>query len=186
MPTTVTTRESHECSFAPSAALPGAVRRAADLLRAVAASSRPWGWWPWPLAVGGRDRAKTACRCRPSAVLTVLRHHLIGGSATDLVADQIVWSIRLPRVILAMLVGAALTTAGTVVQALVRNALADPFLLGISSGASVGATTRAGHRRYRSLGLWALSVGQHRRAVGGDGRGVRAVLARAASSRRPG
>jgi iron complex transport system permease protein len=44
------------------------------------------------------------------------------------------------RVLLAAVVGAALTTAGTVVQVLVRNPLADPYLLGISSGASVGAT----------------------------------------------
>lgn len=53
---------------------------------------------------------------------------------------DIVWLIRLPRVILAMLVGAALSLAGTVMQALVKNPLADPYILGISSGASLGAT----------------------------------------------
>lgn len=57
-------------------------------------------------------------------------------SATD---DSIVWLIRLPRVILGATVGAALALAGAVIQALVRNPLADPYLLGISSGASVGA-----------------------------------------------
>jgi iron complex transport system permease protein len=51
----------------------------------------------------------------------------------------IVVEVRLPRVLLGALVGAGLAVVGTVLQALVRNRLADPFLLGISSGASVGA-----------------------------------------------
>lgn len=51
----------------------------------------------------------------------------------------IVWEIRLPRVILGALVGAGLSVAGTTIQALVRNPLADPYLLGISSGACTGA-----------------------------------------------
>jgi iron complex transport system permease protein len=62
-------------------------------------------------------------------------------------------------VVLAAVVGAALTTAGTVVQALVRNALADPFLLGVSSGASVGATAVLLFGAFASLGVWALSLG---------------------------
>ncbi len=51
----------------------------------------------------------------------------------------IVWQIRLPRVILGALVGAGLSVAGTTIQSLVRNPLADPYLLGISSGACTGA-----------------------------------------------
>jgi len=47
--------------------------------------------------------------------------------------------IRLPRVLLAVLVGAALATSGTALQALLRNPLADPYVLGISSGAALGA-----------------------------------------------
>jgi iron complex transport system permease protein len=47
--------------------------------------------------------------------------------------------IRLPRVLLAMLVGAALAVSGTALQALLRNPLADPYVLGISSGAALGA-----------------------------------------------
>ena len=66
----------------------------------------------------------------PAQVWQVIGAHL-SGHARLTVADEIVWQIRLPRVLLAALVGAALTTAGTVVQALVRNALADPFLLGV-------------------------------------------------------
>ncbi|WP_282935189.1 iron ABC transporter permease [Paenibacillus sp. RC67] len=53
---------------------------------------------------------------------------------------DIVWSIRFPRVLLAMLIGAGLALCGTVMQASVQNPLADPYILGISSGASLGAT----------------------------------------------
>jgi iron complex transport system permease protein len=94
----------------------------------------------------------------PGAVWHVLLSHL-EGHPDQSVAGEIVWQIRVPRVLLAALIGAALTTAGTVVQVLVRNALADPFLLGISSGASVGATAVLLFGALASLGLWAISVG---------------------------
>ncbi len=94
----------------------------------------------------------------PRAVWQVIVDHL-AGHPRNTVADAIVWQIRLPRVLLAAVVGAALTTAGTVVQVLVRNALADPFLLGISSGASVGATAVLLFGAFASLGIWAVSVG---------------------------
>ena len=58
------------------------------------------------------------------------------GSRTD--ATVIVREIRLPRIVLAALVGAALAVSGTVLQALLRNPLADPYVLGISSGAALG------------------------------------------------
>jgi cobalamin transport system permease protein len=51
----------------------------------------------------------------------------------------IVWSIRLPRVLLAILAGAALSMGGMVFQALLRNPLAEPYILGISGGSAVGA-----------------------------------------------
>jgi iron complex transport system permease protein len=51
----------------------------------------------------------------------------------------IVAQIRLPRVLLAVIVGAALSVAGTAYQALLRNPLADPYILGVSSGAALGA-----------------------------------------------
>ena len=53
--------------------------------------------------------------------------------------DSIVWDLRMPRVLLAGLVGAGLAVCGAVLQALTRNPLADPYLLGISAGASTGA-----------------------------------------------
>jgi iron complex transport system permease protein len=95
----------------------------------------------------------------PAAVWQVIVDHLTGHPVSDTVADEIVWQIRLPRVLLAAVVGAALTTAGTVVQALVRNSLADPFLLGVSSGASVGATAVLLFGVFASLGVWAVSAG---------------------------
>src|SRR5690606_29427567 len=53
--------------------------------------------------------------------------------------DGIVWELRLPRVLTAAAVGAGLAVCGAVMQALTRNPLADPYLLGLSSGASLGA-----------------------------------------------
>ncbi|WP_449385422.1 putative F420-0 ABC transporter permease subunit [Cellulomonas soli] len=53
--------------------------------------------------------------------------------------DAIVWDLRLPRVLTAAAVGAGLALSGAVMQSLTRNPLADPYLLGLSSGASLGA-----------------------------------------------
>ncbi len=91
----------------------------------------------------------------------------IAGHPENTVAGIIVWQIRLPRVLLAAVVGAALTTAGAVVQVLVRNALADPFLLGVSSGASVGATAVLLFGAFAALGIWAISLGSVLGALGG-------------------
>jgi len=54
--------------------------------------------------------------------------------------SDIVSKLRLPRILLSLLVGAGLSLSGSVFQALLRNPLADPFVLGISSGSAVGAT----------------------------------------------
>lgn len=53
---------------------------------------------------------------------------------------EIIWQIRFPRVLLALFVGSGLALCGSVMQATIQNPLADPYLLGISSGASLGAT----------------------------------------------
>jgi len=55
-------------------------------------------------------------------------------------AAVIIWQLRLPRVLLALLVGAGLASAGAVFQALLRNSLAEPYTLGVSSGAALGAS----------------------------------------------
>ena len=57
----------------------------------------------------------------------------------DTTATNILWKIRMPRVLLAGLVGASLAIAGAAFQGLLKNPLADPYTLGVSSGASVGA-----------------------------------------------
>ena len=67
------------------------------------------------------------------------RFRLINGSDVTVLDDRIVWQLRAPRVIGAMAVGALLAMCGAVLQTLTGNDLADPYLLGISSGASVGA-----------------------------------------------
>lgn len=54
--------------------------------------------------------------------------------------QTIIWLLRLPRLLMAAIVGAGLAVAGVVMQGIVKNPLADPYILGISSGASLGAT----------------------------------------------
>jgi iron complex transport system permease protein len=65
----------------------------------------------------------------------------LGGDASGLtpIRDGIVWNLRLPRTLLAAVCGAGLALCGAVMQSLLRNPLADPFVLGVSSGASTGA-----------------------------------------------
>lgn len=75
-------------------------------------------------------------------IAVVLRRlALNSGEGVTVLADRIVWELRMPRVMGAAAVGAALAICGVVLQSLTRNELADPYLLGISSGASVGAVT---------------------------------------------
>lgn len=61
------------------------------------------------------------------------------GLPVDPIDQGIVWAYRVPRTLVAAACGAGLALAGVVLQALVRNALADPYLLGVSAGASTGA-----------------------------------------------
>jgi iron complex transport system permease protein len=64
---------------------------------------------------------------------------LFSTNESDSVLYSIVWHIRLPRVLLAAVVGATLSLGGLVFQALLRNPLAEPFILGISGGSAIGA-----------------------------------------------
>ncbi|MFE6456834.1 FecCD family ABC transporter permease [Streptomyces cinereoruber] len=73
-------------------------------------------------------------------VLASLRHRAgLGGHALDRTAESVLWNIRLPRVVLAVLVGASLGCAGALMQGVFGNPLAEPGVIGISSGAAVGA-----------------------------------------------
>jgi iron complex transport system permease protein len=74
----------------------------------------------------------------PWTVVTALVKGITGTSLTGL--EGIVVDLRLPRVLMAALVGASLALAGASMQGLFRNPLADPYLLGIASGANLGAT----------------------------------------------
>ncbi|MFE5289636.1 FecCD family ABC transporter permease [Nocardia sp. NPDC056611] len=92
-------------------------------------------------------------------VLGVLRDRLTGTAHSDLGLDTIVWQLRVPRTVLAAIVGAGLAVAGAAMQTLVRNPLADPYLLGVSSGAGVGAAAVITSGVFAGAGLWALSAG---------------------------
>jgi iron complex transport system permease protein len=86
----------------------------------------------------------------PLDVWRIIVAHMVGTrSGSSLADDNIVWLIRFPRVLLAAVVGAGLAVVGTAMQAAVRNPLADPYVLGLSSGASVGAV---------SVILWGVAV----------------------------
>ncbi|WP_327169381.1 iron ABC transporter permease [Streptomyces subrutilus] len=90
------------------------------------------------LAAGVAGLALGPVRIAPGRVLDIVLGALSGQRPPGAFAT-IVWDVRMPRVLLGAVVGAGLAVAGTVLQALVRNQLADPFLLGASSGASAGA-----------------------------------------------
>lgn len=73
--------------------------------------------------------------------LLVLSHELFGTeSAVEATTTRIVWDLRMPRVVLALLVGGGLSVIGVAMQTLVRNPLAEPYVLGISGGATAGAS----------------------------------------------
>ncbi|MDO8614156.1 MAG: iron ABC transporter permease [Dehalococcoidia bacterium] len=77
------------------------------------------------------------------ATLRILLSHLPGvGLAQDVPVSwrNIIWEVRLPRVLLAGLVGATLAMSGAVYQGVFRNPLADPYLIGVATGAALGAT----------------------------------------------
>jgi iron complex transport system permease protein len=83
-----------------------------------------------------------AVRITPLEVIAALGDRI--GFDLGTVSEQktaIVWSVRLPRVLLATLVGAALGCTGAALQGVVRNALADPTLIGVSGGAALGAVS---------------------------------------------
>lgn len=81
-------------------------------------------------------------RVAPGAVARIIGHNVIGwpGSVTWTTSEaSIAWDVRLPRVLLGAAVGSGLAVSGLALQAMVRNMLADPYILGVTSGASTGA-----------------------------------------------
>lgn len=65
--------------------------------------------------------------------------HVVTPDAYSQSQYHIIWNIRMPRIIMAVVAGMGLAVSGTVMQAIVRNPIADPYVLGVSSGASTGA-----------------------------------------------
>lgn len=96
----------------------------------------------------------------PVDVIRVIGAHLSGSelAAGEATNDVIVWDVRVPRVLMAVAVGAGLAVCGAALQAMVRNMLADPYLLGINSGASSGAAATILFGLGLGIGEHALSV----------------------------
>ncbi len=74
----------------------------------------------------------------PNEIFSAIQNGVFGNTSDSI--SNIIWNLRLPRVMMAALVGASLASAGAAMQGLFRNPLADPYLLGAASGASLGAT----------------------------------------------
>lgn len=83
----------------------------------------------------------------------------VGQNLLQSVAASVIFDLRLPRIIMAVLSGGALALGGVVMQALIRNPLADPYILGISSGAAMGATASIILGMFSWLGLYGVSFG---------------------------
>lgn len=101
---------------------------------------------------------------------------LVRGEALDPSESLVLFQIRLPRLVMGLLVGAALAVSGAVMQGLFRNPLADPGLVGVSAGAGLGAITAI------VLGgalpsAWALAAGPHLVPLAAFGGGLAATLA---------
>jgi heme transport system permease protein len=82
-----------------------------------------------------------AVRIAPGDTISIVLAHLgvTSGAEVDPQQDAILWAIRLPRVLLGALVGGALAVSGAALQGIFRNPLADPGIIGVSSGAAFGA-----------------------------------------------
>lgn len=95
----------------------------------------------------------------PGVTLAAIGKGLIGKGASLGALERIVWEVRLPRVVAGALVGASLGASGAATQGLFRNPLADPYLLGVASGAALGATAAGlllGHGGAAEFGAGAL------------------------------
>ncbi|MEA5652733.1 MAG: iron ABC transporter permease [Cutibacterium granulosum] len=102
-------------------------------------------------------------------VLDTVGARITGEPGPDPTIDVIVCDLRAPRALLAIIVGAGLALAGSGMQTLVRNPLADPYLLGVSAGASVGATAVIALGMFASWGPHRLTLGALVGALGAAG-----------------
>jgi iron complex transport system permease protein len=93
-----------------------------------------------------------------------LAHRLSGHPDPHSWRETVIWSVRLPRALLGFVVGGGLAVAGAALQGLFRNPLADPAILGVSSGASLGAVL-AIYTGVAARAVWALPLGSFSGAV---------------------
>src|SRR5680860_539813 len=106
-----------------------------------------------------------AARLSPGQVVPAALHRFLpqGGASQESSAfpnwaPGLLWGIRFPRIAMALVVGLALSTAGATFQGVFRNPLAEPYLLGVSAGAGLGATVAIVWKPLASLGIWTLPV----------------------------
>ncbi|MFP4310773.1 MAG: FecCD family ABC transporter permease [Nitriliruptoraceae bacterium] len=114
-------------------------------------------------------------------VARVVGHHLLGWPSEVTWSgpqESIIWEVRAPRVLLGAAVGAGLAVCGVALQAMVRNLLADPYLLGVTSGASTGAAAAILFGVGGGIGEHALSASAFLGALGASA--LVFLLARAA------
>ncbi|MEV6951235.1 iron ABC transporter permease [Streptomyces sp. NPDC051183] len=91
-------------------------------------------------------------------VLASVQHRVgLGGAPLDRVGESVLWNVRLPRVVLALLVGASLGCAGALMQGVFGNPLAEPGVIGISAGSAVGAVAAIG-LGLSFFGNWTITV----------------------------
>lgn len=98
----------------------------------------------------------------PLNVWRVIGHHWLPWAGIQIgdvpkAQENIIWLIRMPRVLLAGVIGASLAVVGVAMQAMVRNPIAEPYILGVTSGASVGAVLVILWGWFKFLGGYALS-----------------------------
>lgn len=143
--------------------------------------ARGGGRWLWWLACLGALALvcllSLAVGSRGISPATTLEALFTGrGESAD---SQVIWDLRVPRTVLGLLVGAALGVSGALIQALTRNPLADPGILGVNAGAAfavvmgtfvVGVTTISGSIWWSLLGAGATTVAVYLLSLSGRGR----------------
>lgn len=97
-----------------------------------------------------------------SGIVSILATHLSGSALPSDIAmgaADAVWDLRLPRILLALSVGMGLSLSGMVMQAMFRNPMSDPYIMGVSSGASLGAASAVFFGAGAAFGVSAIGAG---------------------------
>lgn len=97
-----------------------------------------------------------------SGIVSILASHLSGSALPSDIAmgaADAVWDLRLPRILLALSVGMGLSLSGMVMQAMFRNPMSDPYIMGVSSGASLGAASAVFFGAGAAFGVSAIDGG---------------------------